>query len=110
MALNRFGDRLKPSVNQSSTNHHSPAHGSLTYQLKNLTNGPAKVCQALGIRRKENGVDLTSNEIYLLNTPRVSGSKIGASERIGITAGKDKKWRFYIKGNVWVSRQRGVTI
>jgi DNA-3-methyladenine glycosylase len=104
MARNRFEDRARHPSNHKSTNHHLPAHQSPTSQLTNLTNGPAKLCQALGMERKENGVDLTGNEIYILNAPTLPASQIGTSERIGITKGKEKKWRFYIKGNAWVSR------
>ncbi len=70
----------------------------------NLTNGPAKLCQALAIQRKENGTDLTKGEIYILHSSPLRGSQIGKSVRIGITNGREKKWRFYIKGNAWVSR------
>jgi DNA-3-methyladenine glycosylase len=69
-----------------------------------LTNGPAKLCEALGIRREQNGCDLLDGEIFLLDDKRISTSRIGTSVRIGIRVGTTKRWRFYIKGNNWVSR------
>ena len=69
-----------------------------------LTNGPAKLCQALGIGRKENGTDLLGNKIFVVDGDSIPKSSIGASIRIGISRGKEKKWRFYMKGNNWVSR------
>ena len=69
-----------------------------------LTNGPAKLCQALGIGRKENGTDLLGNKIFVVDGDSIPKSSIGASIRIGISSGKEKKWRFYVKGNNWVSR------
>jgi DNA-3-methyladenine glycosylase len=72
--------------------------------LFNLTNGPAKFCQAFGIARKENGADLLENEIFIINNKSAPISSIARSSRIGIRNGLDKKWRFYIKGNSWVSR------
>ena len=69
-----------------------------------LTNGPAKLCQALGIARRENGIDLLGDEIYLLDAPRLRASAIEMSTRIGIRNGKESLWRFFIKGNAWVSR------
>ena len=82
-------------ANHQLTNNQSPL---------NLTNGPAKLCEALTIRRETNGTDLLGDEVYLLNAPRLSSSKVNRSTRIGITNGKEKKWRFSIKGNPWVSR------
>lgn len=69
-----------------------------------LTNGPAKLCEAFAIERKENGTDLVGDEIYLLDSPRLPSLKVVSSARIGIKNGKEKKWRFYIKGSAWVSR------
>jgi DNA-3-methyladenine glycosylase len=69
-----------------------------------LTNGPAKLCQALGIERRDNGTDLLGAEIYLIAGEPIPKSNIGASTRIGISRGKEKKWRFFVKGNKWVSR------
>jgi len=70
----------------------------------NLTNGPAKLCEALMIGRKENGIDLLGDEIYLINSPRLCPPAIATSTRIGMRVGKQTKWRFFIKGNEWVSR------
>ncbi|MGA9363179.1 MAG: DNA-3-methyladenine glycosylase [Bacteroidota bacterium] len=69
----------------------------------NLTNGPAKLCEAFGIRREENGADLTKIELFLTEGNPVPRTVVGSSERIGIKNGKDKKWRFYVKGNLFVS-------
>jgi len=72
--------------------------------LGNLTNGPAKFCQAFGIGREENGVDLLGDEIYIADGGRISASIISTSTRIGINSGKKRKWRFFVKGNGWLSR------
>lgn len=69
-----------------------------------LTNGPAKFCQAFGIARRENGIDLLSSRIYLTNGTTVKRSQRGSSGRIGIRSGKEKRWRFFVKGSPWVSR------
>ncbi len=70
----------------------------------NLTNGPAKFCEAFGIGRAQNGTSLLGNEIYLLRGNTVRRSSVGVSTRIGIRHGTDKKWRFFEKGNRWVSK------
>jgi len=73
--------------------------------LYTLTNGPAKFAQAFGVGREESGIDLLGNEIYLLNTKPIPKSQIISTTRIGIKVGTEKKWRFYIKGNVWISKK-----
>jgi DNA-3-methyladenine glycosylase len=70
-----------------------------------LTNGPGKLCQALGISRDHNGADLAGNEIFILDQPKLKGKEIGVSKRIGITRSVDLQWRFYIKDNPFVSRK-----
>ena len=69
-----------------------------------LTNGPAKLCQALGIERKENGIDLLGDEIYLIAGEPILKSSIGTSDRVGISREKEKQWRFFIRGNEWISK------
>jgi DNA-3-methyladenine glycosylase len=71
---------------------------------KNLTNGPAKFCEAFGIGREENGSDLLEDYISITRGERIPPSKILQSTRIGIRNGREKRWRFYVKGNKWVSR------
>ena len=76
----------------------------------NLTNGPAKLCQAFKLGREENGTDLCGKDIWIgtekLSVPAssLSADRILASTRVGITNGSGHKWRFYIKHNSWVSR------
>lgn len=74
---------------------------------QNLTTGPAKLCQALGIDTKtHNGVDLTGHQIWL--SPRHEKPQIQSAKRVGIDyAGQDKNlpWRFYIKDNVFISKK-----
>lgn len=71
----------------------------------NLTNGPAKLCKALQIARAENGTDLLGNEIFIAAGERIPQHGIRTSTRIGIRNAVEKRWRFYIKGNPWVSKQ-----
>lgn len=74
-------------------------------ELFNLTNGPGKVCQAFGFTRKHSGTDLTGDKIFLIDPKRISSSKIGISERIGITKSKELKWRFFEIGNPYLSKK-----
>jgi DNA-3-methyladenine glycosylase len=72
--------------------------------LINLSNGPAKFCQAFGIARKENGADLLNSEISITDGDPIPSKLIKRSSRIGIQQGVEKKWRFFIAGNTWVSK------
>jgi DNA-3-methyladenine glycosylase len=93
MTRNRSGSTK--SLNLKSLNHNI---------LINLTNGPAKLCQAFNISKKENGLDLTNSNIIVADGEPVSSRSIMRSSRIGINTGLEKKWRFFIKGNPWVSK------
>jgi DNA-3-methyladenine glycosylase len=72
--------------------------------LKNLTNGPAKFCQAFGIACNENGADLLDSEIIIIDGKPVPSKLVHCTSRIGIRQGVEKKWRFIIAGNLWVSK------
>ena len=73
-------------------------------KLKDLTSGPAKLCQALGVDRKLNGADLCSEVIFVQDRGETTG-RIASSSRIGIKEGKDKNWRFFIENSEFVSRK-----
>lgn len=71
-----------------------------------LTNGPAKLCQALKIDKSLNGVDLKiSNEIFIAEPSEKEQIEIVTSTRIGIEKSKDLPLRFYIKENKFVSKK-----
>jgi DNA-3-methyladenine glycosylase len=71
-----------------------------------MTNGPAKLCQALGITTAMNGHDLTQPPLKLQIAPPLPNDAIVRTARIGIREAKDVPWRFYIKDNPYVSRGR----
>lgn len=65
--------------------------------LKNLTNGPAKLTQALRITKEHYGVDLTKkSNIYIMEGENRS-NRIISSPRIGIKEATDKLWNFKIE-------------
>lgn len=75
-------------------------------QKINLTNGPGKLCIAIGIDKTANGEDLCSDNLYL----EEDGYKpeVVTSKRIGIDYAEeavDLPFRFYIKDNKYVSVQ-----
>ena len=73
-------------------------------KLRDLTNGPGKVCAALGINKELYGHDLTVEPLVLGFAPLLPGETIGRSPRVGISKNIDAPKRFFIKGNAFVSR------
>jgi len=63
--------------------------------LENLTNGPAKLTQALEITKDHYGIDLTKkSQIYI--EEGIENKKIKKSNRVGIKEGKEMLWNFKI--------------
>ena len=73
-------------------------------KLRDLTNGPGKVCAALGIDKGLYGHDLTVEPLVLEFAPLLPGETIGSSPRVGISKNIDAPKRFFIEGNAFVSR------
>ena len=73
-------------------------------KLRDLTNGPGKVCAALDIDKGLYGHDLTVEPLVLEFAPLLPGETIGCSPRVGISKNIDAQKRFFIEGNEFVSR------
>ena len=69
----------------------------------NLTNGPGKLCQALGLTGAHYAHDLCGAELFLAEGAR---GRIGRSPRINIDyagAWVKRPWRFFECGNRYIS-------
>ncbi len=76
---------------------------------RNLTSGPGKLCIAMAIDRDLNGENLSGERIWLGDHRSFSSAEIATGKRIGIDyAGDDaeKPWRFWVKGDEYVSKAR----
>jgi DNA-3-methyladenine glycosylase len=73
-----------------------------------LTNGPGKLCRALGIDRSLDGADLCGGRVWIEpGDRRISPATIACGPRIGIEYASgwiDKPWRFWLRGSRFVSR------
>lgn len=72
-----------------------------------LTNGPAKFCQAFAIDRALNDHDLAKSPLRLIapaDIPAYETDEVITTTRIGISESKDVPWRFYVRDNPWVSK------
>lgn len=79
-----------------------------THPDHNLTNGPGKLCIAMGIDRELDGTDLLGNQVWLEDYQNIPSSKISKGPRVGIDYAEewvDKPWRFWIEKNTYVSRR-----
>lgn len=71
--------------------------------IKNLTNGPGKLTRAFGIEKRHNGLDLTRGNLFIEESD--DKFEIVNTTRIGLSKGKEKLLRFYVKDNEFVSRK-----
>lgn len=74
---------------------------------RDLTNGPGKLCAALGIDGSTNGLPLDRLPLRIRAGEPVPDSAVIVSPRIGITKAADWPLRWYIAGNPYVSKAPG---
>jgi DNA-3-methyladenine glycosylase len=81
-------------------------------ELRQLTNGPAKLCQALAIDRRHNGLDLCSSdsEMFIARNPAIRAFRrergpVVTTTRIGIRLAAELPLRFYLEKSLSVSRR-----
>lgn len=80
-----------------------------TVRYTNLTNGPGKLCQALGIDQKLNRWDAAKGQkLWLELGETIPDATVSTGPRIGIDYAapqdKDAPWRFWVQGNRFVSK------
>ena len=99
------------SIKEMARNRHLPSalyENPRQRDLFKLASGPGKLCQAFLIDKELNGEDLTSSRrLFIEPGGKVGKSDIVATERIGVDYAadyKNKKWRFYLKNDAFVSK------
>jgi DNA-3-methyladenine glycosylase len=77
-----------------------------------LTAGPGAMSKALGISTQHTGILLQGNDIYIEDRGiKISPKDIVAATRVGVAYAMDdalRPYRFYIKGNPYVSKGKGL--
>lgn len=71
-----------------------------------LCAGPARLCEALGVTGKLNGVSLQRGPLKIMDGANGTRPAIAQGPRIGITRAVDWPLRFYLKDSPWVSGAR----
>jgi DNA-3-methyladenine glycosylase len=76
-----------------------------------LCSGPGRLTQALAINGKYNGASLDSGPLQIWSpdsfsdTGVIPGREIVPATRVGISRARELPYRFYLKGNPYVSRR-----
>lgn len=76
-------------------------------KTENLTNGPGKLSQALKIDKNLDSCNLVKSDLLYITDAEIEKFEIESSTRVNIDYAeeyKDKKWRFFIKNNKYISR------
>jgi DNA-3-methyladenine glycosylase len=72
-------------------------------RMLDLTRGPGRLAQAMAIDRTQDGLDLcAAGPLWLADASAEIGT-IASSVRIGISREVERPWRFYVRGNPYVS-------
>ena len=71
-------------------------------ELRDLCSGPGKLCQALGVSIKHNGLALDRTPFEL--RARDGEAEVVAGVRIGITKAADLPWRYGLSGSKFLSK------
>jgi DNA-3-methyladenine glycosylase len=77
-------------------------------RVRDLARGPGRLCEALRIDRRLDGIDLCQAGPLWLGSDGQASDEIGQGKRIGITRAADSPLRFYIRGNGFVSGPRAL--
>jgi len=87
-------------------------HHRLAAKPCNLTNGPAKLCEAMKIERELDGIDLCDAKapLFIAENPKrkLALKQLGpvvTTTRIGISKAAHLPLRFYLDGSDFVSRR-----
>jgi|SRR5438093_5802430 len=98
---------IEASFGEKFMRAHRPAMGH-----HQLTNGPGKLCAALDIDRKFDGVNIcdAKSPLFVGRNPAhkqflIEKGPIVTTTRIGITQAAERPLRFYVEGSPYVSRR-----
>ena len=74
---------------------------------RDLCSGPAKLCQAFGLDREHDGADLVTADrgVTILDDGTLPPVDPVQTTRVGLSAGAEHPWRWYVAGDPNVSRR-----
>lgn len=71
-----------------------------------LCSGPARLCEAFGVDRSLNGIDLVEGDVMWIERARRPAAHVVRGPRVGIRSAVERPWRFHLEGDGFVSRAR----
>lgn len=80
------------------------AHTDKPLSVHQLCNGPARLVTAMGISENLNFGTVQTGPLFC-EPPALTGFDVVQTTRVGITQGAELPYRFYVKGNRFVSRR-----
>ena len=85
------------------------ARGPAARRDRDLASGPAKLCQALGLDRAHDGADLVAGDrgVTIVDDGIAPPRRPVRTTRIGLSAGEDLPWRWYVRDDPTVSGSTG---
>ncbi len=77
-----------------------------------VPNGPGKLTLAINLDLRQNGLDLVDGAMYVASRIAAGAGSAGRARietgsRIGISAGQERKWRFYDPDSDYLSQRNG---
>ena len=69
-----------------------------------LTDGPARLCQAMAITLGQNGADLTRGPLGIRRRMSYDEEEVMVTPRIGVGGSHDAPYRYIVRGNPFVSK------
>lgn len=76
--------------------------------IKRLCKGPGALAKAMGLQKKHDGLSLQSGVVWIEDAPDIGKDMVVETSRIGLNIQgvyRDIPWRFYIKGNSFISKK-----
>jgi DNA-3-methyladenine glycosylase len=104
--------RRRRTVRRSGAAGDGESGSPVVMAAKELARGPARLCQALDITRTENGADFCAAASPLRLRPHHGDAggdaarEISVGPRVGVTAGAETNWRYWLAGDPTVSTYR----
>jgi len=100
---------IEPTIGEETMRHLRPVEA-----VRDLTNGPGRLCLAMDIDRRLDGVDLcdAQSPLFIARNPalptfRKEFGPVVTTTRIGLTKAAHLPLRFYAAGSPFVSRRKG---
>jgi DNA-3-methyladenine glycosylase len=111
LAAARRGVAWRAGVSRGAAGSEDAVRGPGAAAERDLARGPARLCQALGIDRAQNGADVCdqAGALRVLAAPGFRGlpdAAISTGPRVGVRLGAEDPWRFWVTGDPGVSVYR----